>query len=712
MTIEELAERSEVSPRAISDIERGVRQTPHRRTIAALSRGMKLSPEEASELEQKFHMTRVRNTAATYDSLPLPRISPEFIGRTDQQFEICEALSDDQTGAVVVVTGSPGIGKTSLAVRVAHAVEKGFQHVAFVDLGGLGEVPLSSVEVARRLISGIAPTAIQAPSNQVLDQLQSVIQDRRVLIILDNADNETQVRPLLPPRGPSAVLVTSRHRLAGLVGVTHVALPPLSTTESVSFLEQVLSSGPHNKTDLHDLARLCSNVPLALRIAANQVNAFPARTVAHVVARLESTEYRLDTLTAGDLSLAAACQSSYEQLDATTQLVFRRLGLADSAVVSIGIASLLSELPELETRQALDHLAELSLLDPTDVDKYTVHELLWLFAKNRLEQTDSREDLLRARATTDQRVLESAAIAGSFLSGSKDFIATDWFDAPLFRGDSSQEAIAWLNEERPEWHGAMHRAAAQNEHERLGIALRHLHWFSKVWHYQSPWADLFGLGGYSAEQIGHYPASCLFYGEQLWFLLSEGENHAQADAVANLMDQAAIEADSPGVLAWADYYRARLLLVRGQLTEALIPATRAAETMRAMNESAVALFALQQQAEVLILLGRIEEGLEVLRESRALFLTHQESIGALAATLAHANGARLIAQTNRETGNWKATIEASTIALSALNKFDYLPTHPLMAVILTFRAIAYEEDGQISEAMVDRSRIRELSELP
>ncbi|GAA4956571.1 transcriptional regulator with XRE-family HTH domain [Nonomuraea thailandensis] len=336
LTLEQLAELSGVSDRTLSDMERGRSKGPQHRTVTALADALGLADADRRQLSELAREGRLRDRWARPTGLcELPRSVDDFTGRSAELAWISELMrAESAPGAagVGLVTGSAGLGKTTLTVRAAHALRTDFPGgVYFLDLFGMSPRPLPAEEALSLLLRALGRAEQQIASDLEgrASSYRSLLRERRALIVLDNAASEEQVRPLLPGGGAGKALVTSRRLLAGLEGVRRLGLGPLPPMEAAELLTGILKERGASDDDpaLWQLAQLCGGLPLALRIAGNRLVSRPGWNAADLAARLTNEERRLDQLSAGDLKIATAFGLSYEQLAGSTRRVFRRLAL-------------------------------------------------------------------------------------------------------------------------------------------------------------------------------------------------------------------------------------------------------------------------------------------------------------------------------------------------------------------------------------------------
>jgi len=408
LTLEQLAEVSGVSARALSDMERGRSKGPQHRTVTALADALALEEDAREQLVELARDGRLRDHWTRRAGLcELPRLVDDFTGRAAELAWVSELVYADSApgaGVVGLITGSGGMGKTTLAIRVAHVLRPNFPGgVFFLDLYGMSSNPATTADALRLVLRalGVADEQIPPDVAERASVYRSLLRDRRALVVLDNAGSEEQVRPLLPGEGASQVLITARRLLAGLEGVRRLGLEPLSLPEATQLLTGIV--GQRAATDegpaLDQLAGLCEGMPLALRIIGNRLVSRPGWQAAKLAARLVDEEHRLDQFTAGDLKIATAFWMSYDQLADAARRVFRRLAVVPGRDYDAALAAVVGEVPVQVAWDALDELVDLGLLLDGDAGRYRFHDLVRLFARTRLveEESPAEREALAAR---------------------------------------------------------------------------------------------------------------------------------------------------------------------------------------------------------------------------------------------------------------------------------------------------------------------------
>jgi DNA-binding SARP family transcriptional activator/tetratricopeptide (TPR) repeat protein/DNA-binding XRE family transcriptional regulator len=343
----------------------------------------------------------------------LPAAAGHFAGRTNE-IKSLDALLDasaEPGGTVVVstVTGTAGIGKSALALQWAHRVVDRFPDgQLYVNLRGFDPngPPVGPAEAIRGFLDALGVPVERIPRNPAAQAAlyRSLLSDRRVLLVLDNACDSQQVRPLLPGSATAMVIVTSRDQLTGLVveGAHPLTLDLLSPAEAFEMLASQLGHGrvltePHS---VEQLTGLCARLPLALRIAAARAAVRPNLPLATLVSHLRDARSRLDALYTGEEAgdLRAVFSHSYERLSPPAARMFRLLALCAGPTISHAAAASLAGLPSGQARMLIDELVRASLLSEPHIERYAFHDLLRAYAAERAdydENTDEREAATR-----------------------------------------------------------------------------------------------------------------------------------------------------------------------------------------------------------------------------------------------------------------------------------------------------------------------------
>ncbi|MER5934917.1 BTAD domain-containing putative transcriptional regulator [Streptomyces sp. NPDC002054] len=337
----------------------------------------------------------------------LPATVPDFTGRAAFVDELSEVLAhaEGQVMAVSALAGIGGVGKTTLAVHVAHAARPHFPDgQLYVDLQGTEARPAEPVAVLGAFLRalGTPDTAIPDSAAERAALYRSTLDGRRVLVLLDNARDAAQVRPLLPGTAGCAALVTSRVRMAGLAGAHLVDLDVMSPDEALQLFTRIVGEERvrAERQAALDVVGACGFLPLAIRIAASRLAARRTWTVSVLAAKLADERRRLDELQAGDLAVKATFELGYGQLERAQQRAFRLLGLADGPDISLAAAAAVLDLPEHTAEDLLEALVDCSLLESAAPGRYRFHDLVRLYARacaERDEQPAAERDAALSR---------------------------------------------------------------------------------------------------------------------------------------------------------------------------------------------------------------------------------------------------------------------------------------------------------------------------
>ena len=508
LTLEQLAEVSGVSARTLSDMERGRSKGPQHRTVTALADALALEGDARKQLVELARDGRLRDHWTRPAGLcELPRLVDDFTGRAAElvwMSELVYAESAPGAGVVGLITGSGGMGKTTLAIRAAHVLRPNFPGgVFFLDLFGMSQRPAAAADALRLLLRALGLADEQIPEDvpERASVYRSLLRDRHALVVLDNAGSEEQVRPLLPGDGASRALITARRLLAGLEGVRRLALGPLSLPEATELMTGILGqrAACDEESALNQLAELCEGMPLALRIIGNRLVSRPGWDAAELAARLADEEHRLDQFKAGDLKIATAFGMSYEQLADAARRVFRRLAVVPGRDFDAALAAVVGEVPVEVAWDALDELVDLGLLLDSAAGRYRFHDLVRLFARTRLEEEESpaEREALTARVTS--WLLRMATMAGRWFE--PGYGRPGLPDPDLVVLSGAEEAENWLRANVDNWLGALRSAADRGQHSAVVDCAESMHWFSDRWAHAAHWRSVFTLGAGAAAAL-------------------------------------------------------------------------------------------------------------------------------------------------------------------------------------------------------------------
>ncbi|RPF34291.1 BTAD domain-containing putative transcriptional regulator [Streptomyces sp. TLI_185] len=333
--------------------------------------------------------------AAPVRPAQLPATVPDFTGRAAFVQELSEVLSsaEGRVMAVSALAGIGGVGKTTLAVHVAHQARTSFPDgQLYVDLQGAGSRAAEPETVLGSFLRalGTADSAIPDSLEERAALYRSVLDGRRVLVLLDNARDAAQVRPLLPGTEGCAALVTSRVRMVDLAGAHLVDLDVMSPDEALSLFTKIVGEErvASEREAALDVVAACGFLPLAIRIAASRLAARRTWTVSVLAAKLADERRRLDELQAGDLAVKATFELGYGALEPAQARAFRLLGLADGPDMSLAAAAAVLDLPLEETEDLLESLVDTSLLESAAPGRYRYHDLVRLYARACAERDE------------------------------------------------------------------------------------------------------------------------------------------------------------------------------------------------------------------------------------------------------------------------------------------------------------------------------------
>jgi DNA-binding SARP family transcriptional activator/tetratricopeptide (TPR) repeat protein len=336
----------------------------------------------------------------------LPLDAPGFSGRRDElralhaMVPAAEVAETEEPVPVVVVSGTAGVGKTALAIRFGRQVAKRFPDgQLYVNLRSPDPGIPMEPDVALRFFLdafGVPPHRIAVPLEERAALFRSLVDGKRVLIVLDNASNAAQVRPLLPGSPGCLVVVTSRNQMAGLVaaeGAALVTLDVLGDNEAHEMLARRL--GPDRVAAepqaADEIVAACARLPLALSIAAGRAVSRPKRPLAELAAELRDARGRLDALEAGEAAtdVRAVLSWSYDQLSPEAARMFRLLGLHPGPDIAVPAAASLAGISRAEAGSALRELTRTHMAAERLPGRFAFHDLLRAYAADQAERHDS-----------------------------------------------------------------------------------------------------------------------------------------------------------------------------------------------------------------------------------------------------------------------------------------------------------------------------------
>ncbi len=569
----------------------------------------------------------------------LPADVADFTGRDEQVNHLCGLLAGAGPGAssdpgavrIAVVAGAGGLGKTSLAVHAAHRIRRKFgDGQLYVDLLGATPNPLPAGDVLARFLRDLGVDGRDIPVDEAerAARYRTALARRRMLVVLDNARDAAQVRPLLPGTASSAVLVTTRSRMPDLASTKLVDLNVLDADEALKLFIKVVgeeraAAEPEATAELLDA---CAGLPLAIRICAARLATRSGWSIQAMAARLRDVHRRLDEMRVGDLAVRASFQVSFASLPASEDTksidpahAFRLLGLWQGATISSAAAAALFGTPEYSAEDALEVLVDTHLLESVAPGRYRFHDLLRVYAAER-----AAADLLAAERdaaivrlfTWYMRTADAAATAVSPHRYSLPLDAAQ-ADDPRPGFADAQDAFGWYDSERGNLLAAIRQAAACGLHEvawRLSAPL-----FS-VFNRRGNWADLVTTHRIALDSVRHVRNRL----GEAWVLNNLGQalgrKHLREgiDLLQQALDIRRNEGDRVGEAQAAHNLAEVQYLVNGP--EVALPyLQQSLDVQRAVGHSALHGATLNNLGEIYLELGRLNESVDCLTEALPIF---------------------------------------------------------------------------------------------
>jgi tetratricopeptide (TPR) repeat protein/transcriptional regulator with XRE-family HTH domain len=482
LTQEELAGAAGLSLRTVSDLERGVATSPHRDTVRLLADALHIIGPARTDFETtarglgSSEQAPARVAAARRT---LPRDVVSFTGRQQELGELIGAAENpDRALCIHAIGGMAGVGKTAFAVHAAHRLARRFPAgQIFLPLHGHtpGQQPVKPSDALATLLltigvpAGQVPPGLEARAALWRDQVSAM----RLLLVLDDAVGSEQVLPLLPGSGDSLVIVTSRRHLSALEA-TAISLDTLAPAEAAELLVRLAARPGLSAGDaaVAEVARLCGYLPLAIGMVARQLHHHPAWSLAGRAAELAAERDRLVLMVTENVSVSAAFDLSYQDLEPGQQLLFRRLALHPGTEFDGYVVAALDGTDLAGARRGLETLYEQYLLIEVAQGRYRMHDLIRQHAGALADRIDPAWDRQQAAARLLDYYQHTAAVAGSLLAlraAPVSAAVTPSAPAvPVMNGP--EQALAWIKAERASLLACLDHAVTTGQHARV-IAL-------------------------------------------------------------------------------------------------------------------------------------------------------------------------------------------------------------------------------------------------
>jgi tetratricopeptide (TPR) repeat protein/transcriptional regulator with XRE-family HTH domain len=476
LTQEEVAHRSGLSVRAVRDMERGRTARPFGRTVRLLAEALELGEPARLRLVSALQTPAGEDAEPAPDSrrsrtrpgmVPrqLPAVAAHFAGRA-AELDILAGLARKsadggvQTAVISAIGGTAGVGKTALAVHFGHQVAALFPDgQLYVNLAGFSPAgsPLAPDQAVRGFLDALGVDQEQIPAS--LDGqaglYRSLLAGRRMLVVLDNAVDEQQVRPLLPGCAGCLALVTSRRQLAGLVaaeGAQLITLTSLPSADALKLLASRLGAGrvAAEPGAAAGLITLCGGLPLALAIAGARGAARPGLPIATLAGQLRQADRRLDALDTGDpgASIRPVFSWSYQALSQPAARMFRLLGLHPGPDISLSCAASMAGLDRAGAGALLDELTAASLLTEHHPARYGLHDLLRAYAAEQAANIDGGPQQRAATSRLLDHYLHATHAAALALDPASPLtLSPPPAEIQLEQPGSYQQALDWFTAE-------------------------------------------------------------------------------------------------------------------------------------------------------------------------------------------------------------------------------------------------------------------------
>ncbi len=401
----------------------------------------------------------------------LPRDTTLFTGRRGEVARLLAAASSRRSPGIHLISGMPGVGKTTLAVHVAHRLAGSFpsgQLFVRLDAHTPGRQPADPADVLAGLLVGMGveprhvPHGLDARSRLWRDRLAG----RRMLIVLDDAVSRAQVDPLLPGEPDCLVLITSRRRLP-LPETSALPLDTLPDTDAGLLFARLAGRdiGAAETDTLTHITELCGHLPLAISLLASRLAHRPHWDMARFAHDLAAAQDRLDALAAGELATATAFAMSYDALPAGRRRLFRQLGLHPGPDIDAHAAAALADIPLATARCALEALYDDHLAESPTPGRYRLHDLIRAYARNTaLTDPPAEHEAAVERVMTYYAHAAAAARCHLTDRAGARWRSADRWNLALPRLNSYDAAAEWMRAELANLGACALRAIETGDH--------------------------------------------------------------------------------------------------------------------------------------------------------------------------------------------------------------------------------------------------------
>ncbi len=725
LTQEELAQAAGLSPRSVSDLERGIHRTARKDTAVLLADALDLAEPtralfvaaargRASAAEVLAAVPgQAPGAAAAAATRTLPRDTANFTGRERELARLLEALiptaADGGVVSIHAIDGMAGIGKTTFAVHAAHRLAPDFPDGQFflpLHAHTPGQRPVDPADALGSLLltAGLAPQQIPPGVEARAARWRGQVAGKKILLLLDDAASHRQVRPLLPGTAGSLVLVTSRRRLMALQDATVVSLDVLPPGEAAALLARLAARPGVRASDaaVGELTRLCGYLPLAIGMLASQLRHHLAWKPAELAADVAAARDRLALMHAEDVSVGAAFALSYTDLTAAQQRLFRRLGLLPGPGIDAYAAAALDGTTLDSARRSLEGLYDQHLLTEPAAGRYQLHDLLREHAR-ALAAADNPAESDTATGRLLDYYLHTALAAGRHFATPPAARLQPPGRPPAQAPDVSNlgQAAAWLDAERANLHAAV-EYSADRARSRHAIAIpAAISGFLTARGYWDQSAALHGSALIAARQAGDrlgeadtltelgvlqaetgsYPVAAATLTRAVALYGDAGDVPGQAHALNQLGYLRVLTGDYPAAAASTQQALALARAASDRFVEAdtlihlglMQQLTGDYPAAAASQQQALALFSdlgdLEGQAEALNCLGIVQQETGNYPAAAA---SHQQALalfGALGNLQGQANALNDLGIAQQQTGDYPAAAASHQQALARYREF-------------------------------------------